>query len=1070
MELPIRFQVRPRKKGYITEVMSFGARIDFPEKYKKRENSATIKVLEKIVFRGKKAVLSPELCEKIVKNVEKEGFFTVDTGKNVQWFDGNGREEEIYREVIVPEVLKNGGEIGDILPQVGIGSLVNDGKVDFDDPRRVDFVISHGCEKFVVEIDDSTHFGHEAKDEQRDKILKRNMVETVRINGRDYSELKDKIKELYKKFVQNQQKTEVERAFLSAREFQGVIVKLLKYGYFSDEKEVKFFDKNQEIYREAFEDIRELEGKIAEMYGEKSLLRGVKYGDNGLKIGADEEIMFQEINLFRPVADFFDEKSVNKRAKKIKKETLEYLLKYVFGYDKFRPNQIDGVIRSLEENDSIILLPTGSGKSMIFQLLAMIIPGKVLVVEPLKSLMEDQIENLRRRGIETAINISGKMRGVDRDSSYRLIQEGMFSMLYVTPERLQMEEFRKILSEAQRKGVNFQVCALDEAHCVSEWGHDFRVAYLNIAETCRRIFSQKGKKPVILALTGTASDNVLLDMERDLGIEESGVIRPESFDRPEIHFRVVATASEEKMAALRWLLEEVVPKDFGLSSVRDLMKIQGRDTKAGIVFCVYKSGRTEFGVDTVFEELNKAGYPGVVRYYATNNEESAVRENAKDFKRNKAGLMVATKAFGMGIDKPNIRYTIHFGIPSSIEAFYQEAGRAGRDGEKSMSYIILSNDAPERNGELIETTEVENLKKELRKIGKKKQDDVNRLLFLHQRNFDKRQTVIDTQTVLSYFGELKEKVISLVAPSNLEFDRWQKVFFRMKILEIIEDYAISSYPNNEFSIKINKFSPERTVFAYRKYISQYQEGQVKAEMDKLREMKFLGRQEFLLSMMDRLLNFVNGVFENSRRRAIGNMLQLAEEVSEAPVEKQDQMMRRKILGHLGNTYKELLQEITESNTGLEEAIRAIKGIRGEQDEQIVMEARRALQTYPEHPGLLMVVGILGAIDAETNPILAAKDTIDAVKNATERYGIDNEEMNKKIVQGIQISCSRAKDDKKYDQYIKILSQELGEEFSGEIKGVLPEKYVFEYIIQEMVKEEKKLFNRIKEVDLWTKKA
>ena len=112
--------------------------------------------------------------------------------------------------------------------------------------------------------------------------------------------------------------------------------------------------------------------------------------------------------------------------------------------------------------------------------------------------------------------------------------------------------------------MKFAVCALDEAHCVSEWGHDFRVAYLNIAATSRMIFENKGEKPVILALTGTASDNVLKDMMRDLNVEESGVVRPESFDRPEIHYRVVATGSEDKMACLNWLLSEVIPKDFGV--------------------------------------------------------------------------------------------------------------------------------------------------------------------------------------------------------------------------------------------------------------------------------------------------------------------------------------------------------------------------------------------------------------------------------------------------------------------------------------------------------------------------
>ena len=1103
----IKLELRARREGYRTEVFQLMGekwRVDYApqgeEREKKAEESATVRVVEKIIFRGKKGRGTKELERKIGEISEKRGGSIAEDAMEgeyfgrervEQWFDGTGREERIYREKILPAVMKNGGRIGDVLPQVGLGSLVSDRSVAEEDPRRVDFVVSNGEKSIVIEVDDATHEGHGAKDKERDRIIAKSRIKTVRVVGEDFTEAEHAIEELYKKCAQTPQegageakepegytrRVEAEEgpseALKRAGAFQGAIVRLMRAGYFEEnapegrrEARIGVRGGEAEIYRAALEELKELEGKVAEMYGEKSRLAGVEYGEGGLEIGG--EVLAERIRFHREIENLRMGRRINKRAKVIKTETLEYLLKFVFGFSKFRKNQMEGIVRSLKGEDSIILLPTGSGKSVIFQLTALIVPNGVVVVEPLKSLMEDQVENLGKRGIDIVINASGEKRGYKKEEVYEAIEGGKFAMLYVTPERMMMEEFREVVARAKRKGVGFQMVALDEAHCVSEWGHDFRVAYLNIAGTSREIFRQGTRAPVVLALTGTASDNVLRDMERDLGIDETGVVRPESFDRPEIHYRVVATTSEEKMATLKWLLEEMVPKEFGEEDARGLMRLRGEETKAGIVFCVYKSGKTEFGVNRVFEELNREGYPGVVRYYSTVEEARTIRANAEEFKRNEAGLMVATKAFGMGIDKANIRYTIHFGIPSSIEAYYQEAGRAGRDGEKSVSYIILSNDAPERNGELIKDTSVEDLRKELRKIGKKKQDDVNRLLFLHQRNFDKRQTIIDTETILQFMGELKRKKMMLVAPSGLEFERWQKVFYRMKLLEIIEDYAIASYPNSEFSVRVNEFSVLRTVEAMKRYVGQYQEGQVGVVMERLRQQKYGSKRSFVVGMMNMLLDFINGMFESARRRAIGNMLQLAEEVAEAPMEEQDGLMRRKILGHLGNTYKDLLEEIERSQTGVEEAIRAIKGVRNGQEEQLVMEARRALQNYPEHPGLLMTVGLVGAIDRETNPIVAGEDIRTTVENATERYGIERGEVVGKIVEGIGVSAERARDKKKYRQFLEILYRELGEEFQRGAREVLPAEYVGEFYLEELVGEMGRVLAEVREVGLWTR--
>lgn len=1091
MELPVDVSVRGRKKGMEARILQGGEmkfRVDYFPSNEKNETVTDI-VLNKVIFRGNMGKISGELereIREIIKRSKKVFNLTPVKVRHGQYFDGAKREElsgmsaeeYLYNKIVLPEVEECGGKEGDIIPQM---SNFQHG--------RMDFFLS--CQKncMAIEVDDATHNKHKDRDRKRDENLSRIMIKTVRIkdseleNAEKIEKIRAEIRELYKNFVQNKKKEGYVRLKSMAFAMMSLILVARKQGkvgniWFSED----FFPEIEhevrcEVARAVIEEMKELERNISEIYSEERKFSEMKLQDDEKSVviranfdekDARKQILFQEIGLPYEVLNYQNNTFVAPERVNVKRENLEFLLKYLFRHKTFRPNQIEGVIKVLEGEDSIVLLPTGSGKSVIYQMAGLIFPGTLIVIEPLKSLMEDQIDNLKRNGINTVGNFSGDVKGGNKERMTEMLVKGAFSMIYVTPERMQMEDFRKTLLLAKGNGVGFPICALDEAHCVSEWGHDFRVSYLNIAGTCRRICKMGDREPVILALTGTASENVLLDMERDLGIREESVVRPGSFDRPEIHYKVFSVASEEKMAALKWLLNEVIPKDFGMRDAADLMKLRGEDTMAGIIFCVYKSGKTDFGVDAVFDELNKAGYPGLTRYYAANEETERLRGNARDFKENRAGLMVATKAFGMGIDKPNIRYTIHFGIPSSIEAYYQEAGRAGRDGKKSMSYIILSNDAPERNGELIKNGDVDDLRKGLKKIGTKRSDDVNRLLFLHQMNYDRRLILDDTRVILMFFGEIKRKKVNIVATSNIEFSRWQKVFFRMKILGIIDDYTISSYANNEFSVELLSFDAARVIEAYKGYVGQYQEGQVKSEVEKLREMRFSSKKEFLYGMMETLLNFVNSVFENSRRRAIGNMLQLAEEVVEMPVLKQDAAMRAKILGHLGNTFKEIIEKIVKNVSEIQNVTTAMRAVGSGQVEGMLMEVKRVLQTYPEHPGLLLMAGVLGAIDEQTNPIVAESDLRQGIESGVEKYGIKREVIFDEVVKMLKTGGEKAKDEKKYRQFLDIFLEDAPKSLKEAIIEALPEKFLQKYYVMKMEKEIEMVFNRIERIELWTK--
>ena len=954
--------------------------------------------------------------ERVISGNRVEFFAREKEKRLEQFFDGEGREEfqgksaeeYFYSEFLVPAILEKGGREEDIIPQLLFSSLIE----RETDKRRVDFFVSDGKKGLVIEIDDSTHEGSEEKDMARNRLLGSYGIRVLRIK-------------------------------IGGLKRRGVLEKRL---------------------RKALEGFYETESQERAEEGEKPREGARKASGRILikKKDGKEEVLYEEIRFLYEILSFkvrvFSEMPEIKITEK-KRDCIKNLFRIIFGHAEFREGQEAAILRTLEGKDSIVLLPTGSGKSAIYQFLALILPGVGMIVEPLRSLMEDQVENLKKRGIEAAVNLSEEGGRNLKEENFRLLEKGAFFLVYSTPERLQMSEFRKVLKKAKSEGVIFGLVALDEAHSVSEWGHDFRVAYLNLAETAREILRFKEKKPVILALTGTASDSVLKDMVLDLKISETGVIQPETFDRPEIHYRVLEAVEGEKKEKLEEILAE--------------------EERPGIIFCVYKTENTEYGVDTVYQELLDGGEEGVVRYYATDGERRKMEENAAAFREDRAGLMVATKAFGMGIDKENVRFTVHYGIPNSIEAYYQEAGRAGRDGKRAMSYIILTNDAPERNVELISGADLGLLKRTLNQKSKLNNDDVNRVLFLHQKSYDKRMFLREARRVLGLIREFKIGEKKIAAETRLEFEWIQKVLYRLKILSVISDYTISNYANNEFNLVGQNFDAKRIVLAYGEYVARYQEGQAKSEMNKIKRQVFRDKKEFILAVLEILVDFTDGIFEASRRRAILNMLQLAAEGAKIrDKEEQDRVIRTKILDYLGNTHQELLGKILADKKFIQEAVEAIKKVRLLEQNKLFGEIKRSLQAYPEHPGLLIVSGFLEAVGTEGEAKHAANEILAARQNAIEKYGVSEEEFLAAILEAVKGSYMKAGEEKKFRGFIEELGKGLfrekkagEEEFRLELMEILPERFTYlfgaEFLVENLVKTLSRV--KIERRNLWTGK-
>ncbi len=951
--------------------------------------------------------------KKVISGNEVEFFSREEEEKLEQFFDGEGREEfsgksaeeYFYSEFLVSAVLEKGGREEDIIPQLLFSSLV-EREVD---KRRVDFFISDGKKGLVVEIDDSTHEGSEEKDMARNRLLGSYGVRILRVKT-------------------------------GGLKRRGVLEKRL---------------------RKALEGFYEKESQERAEEGEKSR-EGARRASGRIlveKRDGKEEILYQEIRFPYEILSFraiFSGEAPKIKITEKKRRCIKNLFRIIFGHEEFREGQEEAILRTLERKDSVVLLATGSGKSVIYQFLGLISFGVAMIIEPLRSLMEDQVENLKKRGIEAVVNLSEEGGRNLKEENFQLLERGAFSLVYSTPERLQMSDFRRVLRRAKEKGVIFSIVALDEAHSVSEWGHDFRIPYLNLAETARKILKVKERKPVILALTGTASDLVLKDMVRDLKIPETGIIQPETFDRAEIHYRVLEAEGGEKYPILKEILDGE------------------EEEKTGIVFCVYKTDNTEFGVDAVYERLIDEGEEEVVRYYATDRERRKMRENAEAFREDRARLMIATKAFGMGIDKGNVRFTVHYGIPNSIEAYYQEAGRAGRDGERAMSYIILTNDAPERNAELILKADLRDLKRVINQKSKLNNDDVNRVLFLHQRSYDRRAILREAKKVLEKMGEIRAGEKRIAAENRLEFEWMQKVLYRFKILSIISDYTISSYANNEFNLVEQDFDARRIVLVYGEYVKQYQEGQAKAEMNKIKRQVYRDKREFILAILEVLVDFTDGVFEASRRRAIYNMLQLAAEGAKIrDREEQDRVIRTKILDYLGNTYQELLEKILKDKKFIQEAVETIKKVRLLEQNKLFGGVKRSLQAYPEHPGLLIASGFLAAMGTEGEAEGAVSEILAAKENAIEKYGVMPEEFFGAVLEAVRGSYMKAGDERKYRRFIEGLAREvfLEEEFRLEMMEILPERFTYLFGAGFLVENLVKTLSRVKieKRNLWTGK-
>ncbi|OUJ69948.1 DEAD/DEAH box helicase [Hymenobacter crusticola] len=462
---------------------------------------------------------------------------------------------------------------------------------------------------------------------------------------------------------------------------------------------------------------------------------------------------------YDPAHETYEEKTPGQKERC---RILESLVQDIFRKRTLRLGQLPIISRGLQGKSVLGLLPTGGGKSLTFQLAVLLQPGVALVVTPIKSLMQDQYEGLVRNWIDGVTYLNSSVIGRQlKDHRLRQLREGELLFLFISPERLVIkEDFRDHLDRMRTSTpqVGFTYCVIDEAHCVSEWGHDFRTPYLKLGENARRFCgTYSGKEVPLYGLTATASFDVLADVQRELHLDEdqSAIIRTATMARPELHVRIVPVmignqevgAEDEEGEATA----EVDSKDVGNAKHERLEKLltevpaallalngqpsfipaadEPRENtivtpftppppfeawpagfyastpnttklaQAGLIFCPHRNGT--IGVRQVYTNLEALGKRGLALktgYFMGSDDDSVTKEDDQlkmqkmqtQFVNSELNVMVATKAFGMGIDKPNVRFTVHYGYPGSIESFVQEAGRAGRDRAVALNYILYN--------------------------------------------------------------------------------------------------------------------------------------------------------------------------------------------------------------------------------------------------------------------------------------------------------------------------------------------------------------------------------------------
>jgi ATP-dependent DNA helicase RecQ len=800
--------------------------------------------------------------------------------------------------------------ISEILPEVN--QAFNKQQVDFYIPLI----------KTVIEVDGIHHKNQMVLDKKRDKAFERASINVVRINttdirSRNYEHFKAEFRKIYwnykEEFIQYRDYIEitpkdydVQINLTSIARFQVFVLELLDRGVLSfDNKSWNFNVFAVDAHRCLELALKDLElwiANIAALFNTYIDMPDIKItvyeNDSQLPLDkGDINIKFdifkrwddciKEQNFYHIRTDFDDD--ANYFSVKINEpifyslttethqKSLEFILENLFGYETFRDGQLEIIINCLNEESTIGLLPTGGGKSLTYQLCVMLQPAISFVVVPIKSLMLDQIDNLTKKNhITHASYINSDITPADSSKRLRDFAAGKYFFLIISPERFQMQKFREELSLVNRTKA-IAMAVIDEVHCLSEWGHDFRTSYLALANTIRKYapFAR------FLALTATASSKVLKDIMTELKLESNNVITIPKFTREELEFNIVQVKRNEKQTHL-------------IDYIRNSSENQSAEIPKGATLVFTSNVDGASGCYELSHSIhNMTGlttgfYSGrAPKSFVTNSFSDYKDTIQKSFMADEIDILVATKAFGMGIDKGNIRQTIHYGIPSSLESFYQEAGRAGRDKKKSNCLICYSPDHLNETQQQLIFGMNTNLKI-LNEEKKKMKGDLNTLLFFLTSNL--KDIEAEVEEIYSFYqanftnGNFE---VRINFNNDRERERDEKCVYRLALLGIVDDWTLN-WKSRQMEIELVDWNEQTVIEKLTTHIKKYDYTFTLDPNEKSSEQYFVlinhfhkSSEPFLKRILFVLLKWYNDNVIYSRKRSMLLMKQYADEFTDS---------------------------------------------------------------------------------------------------------------------------------------------------------------------------------------------
>jgi len=953
------------------------------------------------------------------------------------WF--NSPEENTIFEFVIALVEREPLPWS-LIPQIELGSLSLE--IDPQTAERGDLLLVHPdgpC--ILLEVDGAWHEAHSRRDEARDRALSAAGVHVVRIPSGEALKGGPNLDTLKQLLLKGRSDVPPEtRISLMIRwckyfhQIQLSLLTALRTGFLSLKRPwrigvvlpsvLRKDPKAKRYIQLAVTDLLELISRLASLYGQpkpvgKPHIVIVTKADSNqhidLLIGPADgscDSLYPDVKARFLLSDVCFPADIQApltatspiRLPSPRREDARWFLHYLFRKDDFWEGQWETIERALCGLDCVVLLPTGAGKSIAFQLAALLLPGRCIVVDPIISLIEDQIDNLAAVGIDRCIGITSQLTTEDREQALQAFRSGHYLFCYVAPERFQTVPFREAL-RALTSNTPISLIAIDEAHCVSEWGHDFRTAYLNLGRISREYCASHGIVPPVVALTGTASKIVLKDVQRELGITAfDAIISPKTFDRRELHYTILTSPSQEKAQRVLGFLCGL-PTNFRVETGR-FFRPMGRATYAGLVFCPHANG--PYGVVEYANYLKRqlgtrvgiySGEPP--RSTSSHVWEEEKRKIAYEFKRNRLAVLVCTKAFGMGIDKPNIRYTVHIGLPSSIESFYQEAGRAGRDRRDAQCAIILSNDNPKRSQFLLSpATSLDEIARVVENTNWDDADDIVRALWFHVRAFRGVEAeVADIASLLEQLGEVESRRLVNITwrdpPWSLDNrgldagrERAEKALHRLVLLGVVEDYTVN-FASQEFGVRIAGATRAEIAAAFGRYVSAYQLRLGEQAEREAMNLKADSHREYLLAVANRLVSFIYQHIELARRRALNEMLQAAMSA------RSEDALRRRILDYLEQTeWDERLEAVRKSSRGGVDSLAGVLDDLVSPNDAAALRAAtgRLLSSYPDIPGLLMLRGLSEALSQDADPEVIRQNIQAAVSFAFQKFRLDLEEV------------------------------------------------------------------------------